>query len=201
MGQARAVKQRVASRQQESRASAFGTVSGRLDISGIADTWISPRIPKLSKLRSWRGACGTRGHEVSRIHPRWSRSFGCRDESDADLRRGSGASGPCNRPHDSRCIVTSCVLPTERDRVPLTLLKLGSERRSPRFRFDAPLSAALGLRGVELIDISARGATIRHVLPVRPGDQLPLRFEYRGRMFDLECRILDSRFITLGGSG
>lgn len=88
--------------------------------------------------------------------------------------------------------------PAELNRVPLTLLKLAGERRSPRFRFDVPASATLGRREVLLIDISARGVRIRHVAPVRPGEQLSLRFEYQGRTFDLESRILDSRLITLG---
>jgi hypothetical protein len=92
-------------------------------------------------------------------------------------------------------VVTS---PAELDRHPLTLLNLAGERRSPRFRFGVPVSATLGRREVSLIDISARGARIRHVTPVRPGEQMRLRFEYQGRTFDLESRILDSRLITLG---
>ncbi len=85
----------------------------------------------------------------------------------------------------------------ELNRPPLTLLKLAGERRSPRFRFDVPVSATLGRREVSLIDLSARGARIHHATAARPGEQLCLRFDYQGRTFDLESRILDAKLIAL----
>lgn len=68
------------------------------------------------------------------------------------------------------------------------------ERRSARrIHLTAPIDATLGATGVQLIEISPRGALVEHSTPLVQGARLRLTFRWEGAPISRDCRVVRSR--------
>jgi hypothetical protein len=76
-------------------------------------------------------------------------------------------------------------------------------RRVQRVHLGQPLVARLASTDVVLVDISVLGARVEHHVPLAAGAYTRLSFEWEGRPFVLECRIVRSRLerFSVGAEG
>ncbi|HYH07877.1 MAG TPA: PilZ domain-containing protein [Thermoanaerobaculia bacterium] len=77
-----------------------------------------------------------------------------------------------------------------------------SDRRAaPRVRIDGSISALIGRGDGELIDLSRRGAKIRHTSLVRRGSAVRISFQCAEGRFSANAEVLASRVVAIGESG
>lgn len=75
-------------------------------------------------------------------------------------------------------------------------------RESPRLRVGGTYPVRLGRTDGVLIDLSDRGARVRHVSAVRRGESMRLALEWEGQHFSAQAEVLSSRLVSMGnGSG
>ena len=75
-------------------------------------------------------------------------------------------------------------------------------RATPRIRIGGTHPVRLGRSEGVLIDISDRGARVRHVAAVRRGETLRVALEWDGQQFTAQAEVLFSRVVSLGnGTG
>lgn len=88
----------------------------------------------------------------------------------------------------------------------MTALEIDSTDRrvAPRLRIAGTVTALIGRGDGVLIDLSDRGAKVRHFTMVRRGALVRLSFEWEGERFSANAEVLASRVVSLGngaGSG
>ena len=77
-----------------------------------------------------------------------------------------------------------------------------SDRRTaPRIRIDGSMSALIGRGDGELIDLSRRGAKVRHTSLVRRGSTVRISFQCAEGRFSANAEVLASRVIAIGANG
>jgi hypothetical protein len=74
-------------------------------------------------------------------------------------------------------------------------------RRAPRVRIEGTMSAIFGRGDGELVDLSRRGAKIRHSSVVGRGATVRLTFQCGDGRFSANAEVLASRVIAIGGNG
>ncbi len=82
----------------------------------------------------------------------------------------------------------------------MSALEQGSlDRRSaPRLRVAGTIPALIGRGNGALVDLSERGAKIRHSTMIRRGAVVRISFEWRGARFSASAEVLSSRVVSLG---
>lgn len=71
-------------------------------------------------------------------------------------------------------------------------------RRSPRLRIAGTIPAHIGRGEGVLLDVSERGAKIRHSTMVRSGATIRIGFEWERARFSASAEVLASRLVSLG---
>ena len=75
----------------------------------------------------------------------------------------------------------------------------GSDRRlTERFQISDTLPVLFGRGSGVLVDLSLRGARIRHTAPVSRGASVRLSFTWSGARFSADAEVLASRMVSLG---
>lgn len=74
----------------------------------------------------------------------------------------------------------------------------GNRRATERLRVDGSVAVVFGRGEGVLVDLSQRGARIRHVAPVQRGAAVRVSFEWEGARFSATTEVLASRVIRLG---
>ena len=82
----------------------------------------------------------------------------------------------------------------------MSALEQGSldRRTAPRLRVAGTIPALIGRGSGALVDLSARGAKIRHSTMVRRHAIVRLSFEWQGARFSASAEVLSSRVVSLG---
>lgn len=82
-------------------------------------------------------------------------------------------------------------------------LPLPADRRAtPRIRIGGTHPVRLGRSEGVLIDLSTRGARVRHIAAARRGETLRLTLEWNGERFSAQAEVLSTRVVSLGnGAG
>lgn len=73
-----------------------------------------------------------------------------------------------------------------------------NRRQAERLRVDGVISVIFGRGEGVLIDLSRRGARIRHHAPVRRGTTVRLSFAWNGARFSANTEVLASRMVAIG---
>lgn len=74
-------------------------------------------------------------------------------------------------------------------------------RKSRRLRLPSHLPARIGRRDGILVDLSTRGARVRHAGSLELGTELRLSFVYDQMRFSASARVLASRVVGFGAAG
>jgi hypothetical protein len=82
----------------------------------------------------------------------------------------------------------------------MSALEQGSldRRTAPRLRVAGTIPALIGRGNGALVDLSERGAKIRHSTMIRRGAVVRLSFEWHGARFSTSAEVLSSRVVSLG---
>lgn len=85
----------------------------------------------------------------------------------------------------------------------IATMSLPVERRATaRYRVGGTHPVRLGRTDGVLIDISERGARVRHISAVRRGETVRLALEWEGEQFSAQAEVLASRVVSMGnGAG
>jgi hypothetical protein len=85
------------------------------------------------------------------------------------------------------------------EQAPLSKVTLASERRSaPRLRIADNVPVLVGRGEGVLVDLSERGARVRHSVQARRGSSIRVTFEWEGQRFAATGDVLSSRVVALG---
>jgi hypothetical protein len=71
-------------------------------------------------------------------------------------------------------------------------------RASPRIHIGGTHAVRIGRNDGVLIDISDRGARVRHVAAVRRGESLRIALAWQGEQFSAQAEVLSSRVVSMG---
>jgi hypothetical protein len=74
----------------------------------------------------------------------------------------------------------------------------GNRRTTERLRVAGSIAVVFGRGAGVLVDLSSRGARLRHVAPVRRGAAVRVSLEWEGARFSATTEVLASRVIRLG---
>jgi hypothetical protein len=82
----------------------------------------------------------------------------------------------------------------------MSALEQGSldRRTAPRLRVAGAIPALIGRGNGALVDLSARGAKVRHSTMIRRNSVVRLSFEWQGKRFSASAEVLSSRVVSLG---
>lgn len=82
----------------------------------------------------------------------------------------------------------------------MSALEQGSldRRTAPRLRVAGTIPALIGRGDGALIDLSERGAKIRHSTMIRRGAVVRISFQWHGARFSASAEVLSSRVVSLG---
>lgn len=76
--------------------------------------------------------------------------------------------------------------------------RVGERRAGVRLHLDRVLRALIGRNEGVVVDLSLRGARLRHERPLQRGSTVRIAFEWEGERFAAGAEVLASRIITLG---
>jgi PilZ domain len=82
----------------------------------------------------------------------------------------------------------------------MSALEQGSldRRTAPRLRVTGTLPALIGRGDGALVDLSARGAKVRHSTMIRRNAIVRISFRWQGQRFSASAEVLSSRVVSLG---
>ena len=87
---------------------------------------------------------------------------------------------------------------TESDQMDAVVVDKAERRRSRRLRLPSHLPVRVGRRNGILVDLSSRGARVRHSGSLELGSEVRLSFESGEERFTAVARVLASRVIGFG---
>jgi hypothetical protein len=79
-------------------------------------------------------------------------------------------------------------------------LDFGDRRRAERLHVSGTQEVLFGRGAGVLVDLSRRGARIRHTAPVRRGASVRVSFTWAGARFSSDAEVLASRMVSLGSA-